>query len=711
MFFLSMAETAMTAKAIYDENELRKFGIGHELTVNCQTRFAAEMGEQKAHSIHWIECAKYYYHPNDILRMIAVVSGGRASLPAFYRSKIVLTHDVERIFGAHGKYYAQTLYRSNDTEPEYSRVMFQAKTFKVCSFRRGDRRVILEFLNAFPVEILYPEMKRYRAIWIKIGEKLHPGEYQKTYRHIARIFEVLRKKNTHGIRAVPIETLNAKIEKYLSNSDYRHILNELSSHPEDLARRICTLLSHNTKNATVFQKDNASPNENQRHFQTSVPHLLKQFISGMLGNSKNHDTEKDTTYSPWDGDLWHQIIFMITTCSTLRLAILYRYLAWRSTNPRVRSFQSFNENHSRYYQEDTRLPLSARPLNELRNAIVQELWQRFSKERHFETCIIDEELKTIPLTAAFIEKSSQTTKSVAVFPVGSRLRATDAANRFAVYWCENPNGNRVDIDLSVIFFDDRYDKLSVCACCPIDDEHAPQYRDLSGNSVCYAKHSGDRASAPYPNGACEYVDIDCQTARRAGVRYVLGVLMSAYSINRRDLNACHIAVSNSARDASKPQQSHTCRLEIERNIQCLLPAVWDLEENALIQIDLPLKREQFGNIGELAKSKILSSLLKKAVLYSRNTPILSTFDYACLQAAARCKNVLLRRREGIIWLKRREDESVSDFFQRLISGHGDASFETLQHNSNAPRTPQLAFLLTHDGAWHPESDVHELLPH
>jgi hypothetical protein len=108
-----------------------------------------------------------------------------------------------------------------------------AENTKFRSFKRPERRLLLSLLDRcqFPME----DLLRFKKRWIRLGERLHPGEYRKAYPKAAAAFYDLRND-------VPFKTFNHKVEMALLEKRPADALSLLKSRPGDFARRLDHLL-------------------------------------------------------------------------------------------------------------------------------------------------------------------------------------------------------------------------------------------------------------------------------------------------------------------------------------------------------------------------------------------------------------------------------------------------------------------------------------
>ncbi len=104
---------------------------------------------------------------------------------------------------------------------------------KFHTFKRPVRRLMLALLERCgnPTE----DMLRHKGRWIRLGEKLHPGEYRSRFPKTARAFDVLRKDK-------PFATFAGRVEAALSQADVSGATRLLEARPGELARRLDHLL-------------------------------------------------------------------------------------------------------------------------------------------------------------------------------------------------------------------------------------------------------------------------------------------------------------------------------------------------------------------------------------------------------------------------------------------------------------------------------------
>lgn len=119
-----------------------------------------------------------------------------------------------------------------------------ADNTKYKSFSRKERRILLGLLeNCGSIE---EDMVRFKTKWIRLGEKLHPGEFSKQkYMKTHRAFYKLRNNKK-------ITTFNGRVDACLKEDDIEQALKLLVKRPGELARKLDFLLrTINNKNLVI----------------------------------------------------------------------------------------------------------------------------------------------------------------------------------------------------------------------------------------------------------------------------------------------------------------------------------------------------------------------------------------------------------------------------------------------------------------------------
>jgi hypothetical protein len=105
-----------------------------------------------------------------------------------------------------------------------------AEPTKFRSYKRAERKALLSILEH--CSEITEDMLLHKGKWIRLGERLHPGEYKFT--RVNQAFDVIRNDK-------PFQTFNARVEMAVQNNA-EEALKLLSTRPGMLARRLDQLL-------------------------------------------------------------------------------------------------------------------------------------------------------------------------------------------------------------------------------------------------------------------------------------------------------------------------------------------------------------------------------------------------------------------------------------------------------------------------------------
>jgi hypothetical protein len=110
-----------------------------------------------------------------------------------------------------------------------------AAVTKFRTFARPERALLLALLDRLPSSSLVEDMRRWRGRWVRLGEKLHPGEHAERYPNAARAFAAMRSGES-------IPTFYTGVERALADRNVAAAVERLGTRPGDLARRLDHLL-------------------------------------------------------------------------------------------------------------------------------------------------------------------------------------------------------------------------------------------------------------------------------------------------------------------------------------------------------------------------------------------------------------------------------------------------------------------------------------
>jgi stress response protein SCP2 len=138
-----------------------------------------------------------------------------------------------------------------------------AENTKFKNFKRKERRFLLELLDSLNVRQGAEDMTRHKAKWLRLGERLHPGEYKDRYSVAAKMFYELRNRK--------IVTYMGKLEKALVSKDVTSAVRMLQKRPGEFARR----LDHVLRLGTAKERIETVEAFNNVAAKVSVPVLLQ----------------------------------------------------------------------------------------------------------------------------------------------------------------------------------------------------------------------------------------------------------------------------------------------------------------------------------------------------------------------------------------------------------------------------------------------------
>lgn len=280
------------------------------------------------------------------------------------------------------------------------------------SFSRRDRRMFLNILNGLETNVL-EDMLRYRSLWLKVGEKLHPGEYKNRYLTAYEYFNTLRNGK--------IVSFNSKKERLISENKKAELVKLLSKRPGEYARSLDLMLrmddgNGNDKVLDIFGK-------------VVAPKLETPLLWQLKTHFSNRNEEvSDRVFIP-KGEV--SKVFVI-----------------ENNLPKIK---------------DT----DCRKVQVICENVIRMKY--VNKEEISEAVYISEDLKdyTIPLTT---RNYSEAMKAVGR---GSRLKLKDTTKNIRpfLYW----NNDYTDVDLSAIFYNEDFEMKSRVAYYQLKDDNLEAY--------------------------------------------------------------------------------------------------------------------------------------------------------------------------------------------------------------------------------------------
>ncbi len=602
----------------------------------------------------------YLRTATDVLRLIAVYSGADAGLQGELRSTLlptppapapaVATSATGPSAGA-GRWFgriAQKLFGGGPTPDPPSAgaaakptvVRLRVRRFKVAKLSRPLRKFLLTVLEGLAFERLVEDLLRHRSYWVWVGEFLHPFEYAQKFPGVALAFAVLRNQPIgddalgRKLRAVPqlralspkpdgryvYHTYYGRLDQAARAADGDRFAQILSERPGELARR----LDHALRLCLASGKP----------------------TSGVTAAFAVHRTKVTTP-----------VLLTLLGVLPQRHQPAARRIFWPKGNV-VKGVSA----------PDTRRLLPKSIIAPLHQAITAELLQRFAGKPAFETGIIDRALSSIRVP--FNERTAS--RSAVTLPRGSQVAIPQGSLlRLFLHWCQPESspvadqpGKRpsviTDIDLSIGFYDGEWNYAGVCSYYNL------RFAAAGGGDI--AKSSGDLRSAPFPEGASEFVDLDRGRAAAQGIRYAVMVVnnYAGLPFAKLERGFAGLMIRDGADGRHFDPQAVALKFDLQGENGVYLPLVVDLQQDVLHWLDVYAKGGlQFNNVA--TSNSAIQRLCPEMVTYFDSGVRPSIFALALLHAAARCQTVWLRGADACRF-SRRTGEDAAAFFARLTAG-------------------------------------------
>ncbi|MBT2395073.1 MXAN_6230/SCO0854 family RING domain-containing protein [Streptomyces sp. ISL-100] len=517
------------------------------------------------------------------------------------------------------------------------------------SLSRALRRELLSVLDGLHLASLIEDLGRHPRVWKRAAESLHPYEQHTRHPKVTLAFAVLRETDTTAfpelldlaaehpqwvkaegdrLRAV---TWNSQLEVALAERELSTAVSLLRRRPGELLRRLDHVLR--------LYGEEALPTE----LAEALAHALPRAGVGPL----------------------------LSALGSLR--VRHRPGGRRVFFPRGEVTHAF-------VQDDSRAPLP-RTLTEQACALLEaEVLRRLGGREPYDHAVIDHGLAD--LTVPFAEHASA--KTLVAVPRGSTQPLPDGdILRLFLHWTQ-PAGTRVDLDLSVAFFDAEWKFTALC-----------DYTNLV-HADRAAVHSGDLTSAPAPDGATEYVDLNLPALAASGAVYAMPVVFSFNNVAFDELLDAFAGFmelhSDRPRDSSYHPRTVRQRFDLAGESLVCVPMLVDLRTREALWTDLHLPsaagfqsiRSHTGDLGRIGRD--LSAYFRSG---SRTT----LWDLAVWHAAARTRVVSVLRRDGEPWTYHlRPDEDPQSFAARV------SALNTPDETGSSPEGGRLLLAQVHGPA-------------
>lgn len=459
---------------------------------------------------------------------------------------------------------------------------------KYKSFARRVRLFLLQLLEN--CNYIEEDMQRYRMKWLRLGETLHPAEFPQ-YRNVNIAFSKLRNPNDFNkmwkylpkeyeelkkeYSSPKITTYYGKVDAAFRNRDMEKVVNLLKKRPGEFARKIDSVL-----------RDEA----------------LRQRYSLVI-------------------DAFAEVASQISV--PVLLQVREHFLYRNDIDSRV--FFPKGQLTKGYVTENNLKPIPDTVCRAVTEICEDAIIKQFAEKEPLNKVYVSETMKGFCVPQS--QRSASSGKKIIVR--GSRIPFKENFIRFFIRW-ENEivNGieKRTDIDLSCVFLNKDYEKVSTVAYYNIRND--------------YSWHSGDFVDAPRPQGACEFIDVDVEKAVNNNVRYVVMSVCGYTNSQMCDLENMYVGwMERADQDTGEVFEPATVqnKINLTGKTYYSLPVVLDLETKEVVMMDMDLTSQFY--VPRNAASNMRGIILSvKGILEAHKPQI---YDLILMNAKARgaiCEN-------------------------------------------------------------------------
>lgn len=444
---------------------------------------------------------------------------------------------------------------------------------------------ILSCLERINPSSLIEDMWRYRERWIRIGERIHPNKYANKYPNVAEAFKSIRSGKKPLFFGGKVNNLIDLIR----DGKYQYIpelVGTLIKRPGEYARRLDSILR-------------VLPSGYAKDVIYGFSSVANQVAINVLFQVANHFRYRNE----------------IDDRVVIPKGLVSKAVILENNLPRVR--QEFCQDI----------------VNICDKAIRTQLGQRPSLGK---VCLGEDVLDFNDFNAPFALRSASSANKTVIR--GSRLSLDPNASiiRLFVWWtnmkCDETNGyngyhdTRVDVDLSMCIFDDKWQMLQKIS-----------YTNLRDSSIGCC-HSGDITNGGEygGNGAAEFIDIDTDKLIE-GVPNAKYIAFNVNSFTKQTFDTFPCCFGWMYRDSlgNKGEifDASTVEMRINMNVKSKVsvPAVYDVQERKIIWMDLAVDANAIAPVNiESNSSKIASAI--NSIINLKKTTMLDVITYNLCRA-------------------------------------------------------------------------------
>ena len=419
--------------------------------------------------------------------------------------------------------------------------------------KRSDRKLIMDLLASCGKNI-EEDMFRYKNKWIRIGEIIHPSEFKnEKYENVRAAFDSIRSGEK------PL-FFNGQVQKYINESNFKDAAKLLSKRPGEFARRLDELLRKTT-----------NPSYTVNMFQSVADKVSTNVLLDIRQHFINRDKIKKRIIIP-------------------------------------------KGNTSKAYSIEKTGFIPEYIINDIVSICEDVIIERNREKDYMGSVYIDDSFKKI--IAPFSQRSANTTSKA--LERGSRIKISDGTGviRSFIWWTNLPEDTnkldcRVDLDLSVSFFDDQWNFIEWV-----------DWRRLRSES---AFHSGDITNGGDVDskGASEFIDLDLEKLKD-NYKYVVFTVHSYTHQKFSEMeNARFGWMERYEMNSGEIFEPKTVKMnmDVRSGSIVVIPSIFDVENREFIWCDLSTNRVAFtsntitDNLSGVIASCYAAANINKISLY------------------------------------------------------------------------------------------------
>ena len=394
----------------------------------------------------------------------------------------------------------------------------------VNNMSRAMRRFALRLINECenPAE----EMKLYKNNWIKVGEKLHPGEYAKQFPNAYNAFSSLRDKEL----LKEVKTFNAKIESALSDKVPENVKEKIfEENPGAFAKNIDRLLRNQTE-------------EEQEKTIDTLKKLSGKMSSNILWQLHAHFSMRNQSKTFHDES--------------------------------VRTFKLKNSKGKNVVISNELKEINEGTCQKVVSVVEEALKEKYKKKSPMGKVYISDNIKECK-----IPNDTRNTSKEASLAKGSKINFKNSSNiRGFIWWTNRKDNFRTDIDLSAAFLDEKFKQIGSCSYRNLRNAYAVHSGDIVDGKDFNSE------------GVAEFLDINVKDALASGVRYCIFSVHNYTNFNFSELEHAHFGyMERDELNNGEIFEPSTVKNKIKLSAEAVsaIPCMFDLKEHKMIWIDTP----------------------------------------------------------------------------------------------------------------------------